>query len=399
MHTRNILIHALLTIFILLMVVASPMAILAQNAKLDLPTQLQSELQQNWVTALGKARKQSGLVGVGGAILQNGEIIAVAVDGVQIEGKDSPISADDLWHIGSITKSMTATMIARLVEQGKMSWDMKLIDVFKDIEIDQGWHNTTLDQLLTHSSGVRPNFPISVMLNWPDSQAKLDQARIKVVGDVLKSPPSTDKKFVYSNVGYTIAGVMAAEITGKSWEVLMHDEVFKPLGLDSAGFGAPLSTKNKSQPWGHRNVFGIKKISMDPNKQADNTPIMGPAGTVHMNMSDILRYGNAHLQGELAQGDLAQKNAHNTYLKPQTWKRLHRANINDYAYGWVVPKHREWADGRAIWHNGSNTMWYALLAIAPQKKTVFVLVTNDGDAKKADKGFGVLLSEFGPKLK
>ena len=179
----------------------------------------------------------------------------------------------------------------------------------------------------------------------------------------------------------------------------MREEVFEPLGLGSAGFGPPMPTKDIPQPWGHRKIFGIVKTAMDPTQHPDNPPIMGPAGTVHMNLSDILRYANAHLQGDLAHHGGLKDGTNKPYLQPRTWKRLHTENTNEYAYGWVVPKQRKWADGRVIWHNGSNTMWYAVIAIAPNKNAVFAFATNDGDTKKADKAFGALLSEFGAKLK
>ncbi len=367
----------------------------AQDMPKTMPKSMQGDIQKNWQSALGAARADSKLVGMGGAIMQNGKIIVFAVDGVQIKGKPSPITENDFWHIGSITKSMTATMIARLVERGSMDWDMKIGDVFTNMDMDAGWQNITLEQLLTHTSGARANFPLKVLFNWPKTQSALDQARMDAVAAILATPPKHPaNKFVYSNVGYTIAGTMAAHISGQSWESLMRNEVFVPLGLDSAGFGPPMPTSDMSQPWGHRKVLGIRKTPVNPAKNADNSPIMGPAGTVYMDLSDMLRYANAHLQSDLA---LAGKKE-TPYLAPETWKRLHTEKTNEYAYGWVVPSWREWADGRAIWHNGSNTMWYALVAIMPEKNAVFAMATNDGDVKNADRAFRKLLSEFGPVL-
>ena len=341
---------------------------------------------ENIETLLDNARREAGLVGMGVGVMRKGKPVLIAVSGQRVKGQTPKIMPQDKWHWGSITKSMTATMIARLVEHGQMRWTMKVMDVLPKANIHPDWKTTTLEQLLTHTSGIRPNFPIGIAFSWPESQAELDRARRQAVLDILAKPRSSEAgEFVYSNVGYTLAGVMAAEVTGKSWEELMRQEVFQPLGLHSAGFGAPLP--KDSQPWGHRKVFGIKTIAMNPEKTADNTPIMGPAGIVHMSIGDLLKYGQAHLSGERGEETIP---AH--YLSTQTWQYLHKPYKKDYAKGWVVPAHRDWAKGRAIWHNGSNTMWYAVLALAPNTNTVYVFVTNDGgDIKKADKAFAGLL--------
>ncbi len=340
-----------------------------------------TSFQENLVAARARAK----LISIGAGHMQNGKIVNLAVSGKRRIDKNSEVSEADKWHIGSITKSMTATMIARLVEQGKMRWDMKITDVFKPEDIHPDWQDTTLEQLLTHTSGLKPNFPIKTLFIWPETKQELAVARNKAVINILSKPrTSAQDQFVYSNVGYTVAGVMAEKTTAKSWERLMREQVFEPLGLNSAGFGAPLPAN--AQPWGHRKAFGLKKIAINPNKSADNTPIMGPAGIVHMSLADLLRYGQAHLDGD--------KGRKTDYLKTETWQKLHTAYKNDYGFGWVLPAHREWAKGRAIWHNGSNTMWYALLAIAPNTDSVYAIVTNDGDRKTADKSFGNLLGEM-----
>ena len=69
-----------------------------------------------------------------------------------------------------------------------------------------------------------------------------------------------------------------------------------------------------------------------------------------MNLHDLVKYGRKHLDGELGMDH---------FLNSDTWQRLHKPIMNDYAYGWVNTL-RDWAGGPVIWHNGSNTMWYAL---------------------------------------
>src|SRR5205823_2571912 len=96
------------------------------------------------------------------------------------------------------------------------------------------------------------------------------------------------KKHAYSNVGYTIAGAMAEKATGATWEDLVKREVFEPLELSQVGFGPPRSAdETLEQPRGHRAVLAGKVPADD---QADNTPIIGPAATVHMTLSGLCAF-------------------------------------------------------------------------------------------------------------
>lgn len=336
----------------------------------------QSDLETRWQTVIDETRTSAKLIGFGGAVMIDGEIVARGASGVQRKGGDSPITTANKWHVGSITKPMTATMIARLVEAGEMNWTDTPGKIFKDMEIDPAWGEVTLEHLLTHTSGAAPNMPMKDILKWPETAEATRAARLDVIRRTLsKAPPKTPgKSMSYSNLGYTIAGGMAEQATGKNWEELMREQVFTPLGLESAGFGPPEGTDATPEPWGHRKIMFVK-LKLGPEDEADNSPIMGPAGTVHMSADDILTFGNTHLQGLKGQSD---------YLKPETFQKLHTPRLDDYAYGWVEYGEREWANGPISWHNGSNTMWYGFLVFAPEKNTVVFTGTNDGGGVSAE---------------
>jgi CubicO group peptidase (beta-lactamase class C family) len=181
------------------------------------------------------------------------------------------------------------------------------------------------------------------------------------------------EKFAYSNVGYTIAGAMAETAAGVSWEDLVKREVFEPLELTGTGFGPPKSpSETLDQPRGHRGILDWKTSASD---QQDNTPIIGPAGTVHMTLSDLCTYATEHLRGELGTGKL---------LAAETYKRLHTPKLHDYACGWVVKQPTHEIPYTVYWHNGSNTMWYALVVFIPGKNMVVAVTSNDGDIKAAE---------------
>jgi CubicO group peptidase (beta-lactamase class C family) len=97
----------------------------------------------------------------------DGQVVASAADGERKRGSGVPIELGDRWHLGSITKSITATMIARLIESGRMKWTDTIGERFPDASIHEDWKPVTLKQLLTHTSGAPANFSFSVRLSRP----------------------------------------------------------------------------------------------------------------------------------------------------------------------------------------------------------------------------------------
>ena len=325
-------------------------------------------------------QKDVDLVGIGATVLVDGSAVATAVSGTRRQSSDVLLTIDDQWHLGSITKSMTATVIARMVERGQFSWDSRLPELLPATfgTIDPSWAEVTLIQLLNHTAGLPANFPVLTQYDRPTDPDKLHEARrqhlLAVLSSASQSPPGS--KMAYSNVGYSLAGFIAAEKAQTGWEQLMRQQLFEPLDLQSAGFGPPRGKQPLDQPWGHKRALFFRSPAA-PDGLADNTPIMGPAGSVHMSMADLARYGWGHLQGETQDSPL---------LKSATFKKLHQGGAGQYACGWIDGD-KDWADGRVLWHNGSNTMWYALLVLVPSRQAVVVVVTNDGHLEKAAPAF------------
>ena len=103
---------------------------------------------------------------------------------------------------------------------------------------------------------------------------------------------------------------------------------------------------------------------------------MGPAGSVHMSLSDLSTYATEHLRGQLGKGKL---------LSAETYQRLHTPRLNRLC----IRLGQERTASAEIpytmyWHNGSNTLWYALVVFIPEKNMVVAVTANDGDFEKAE---------------
>ncbi len=173
------------------------------------------------------------------------------------------------------------------------------------------------------------------------SKDPLIEQRRQLVAEILASPPVHEKgtAFLYSNAGYVVAGAALERLTGTPWEELVREQVLAPLGLRSAGFGAPGTASAVDQPYGHLNPIGATRPPhpMPPGPLADNPLFLGPAGTLHLSIDDLAAYLREHMNGESGAG---------TLLSAESYRRLHRAVGDRYALGWVDDR-PEWAGQRA----------------------------------------------------
>ncbi|MEP6662691.1 MAG: serine hydrolase domain-containing protein [Verrucomicrobiota bacterium] len=194
--------------------------------------------------------------------------------------------------------------------------------------------------------------------------------RLAFIKGILARKPEAKPgtKFIYSNQGYTIAGVMLEKATGKTWEELLRSMLFDPLGMTTAGFGAPASLGKVDQPWGHTKEVLLGVESVPPGPRADNPLAITPAGAVHCSLGDLAKYAAFHMAGERGESKL---------LKAESFKKLHKSFGDDYTLGWVVLQ-RPWAKGRALMHNGSNTMFYVVVWMAPEINSAVIVATNIG---------------------
>jgi len=278
------------------------------------------------------------------------------------------VEPEDIWHIGSDTKAMTATLVARLAEQGRLSWDDTVADHLGDAapRMNSAYRDMTFTHLLSHRAGVPANVGVMGMLQLAGADADRDAAadRARYTGWMLRKRPAVEAEaeFLYSNAGYVIAASMVEAATGETYENLMAREVFEPLGLTTAGWGPPGSTDAIDQPRGHK---GDPPRAVGLGAGADNPVAMNSAGRVHMSLADVARFAGAHMAAE--RGDEV------SYLSAQSWSRLHTPPFGGgYAMGWGVG-----ADG-SLRHAGSNTMWLLQIVAWPEHDRAVIVAFNDG---------------------
>ncbi len=343
-------------------------------------------------TDLAPIRTQFNVPALACAVVRSNRIVGVGVVGVRKHGVGEPVTLTDKWHLGSVTKSFTGTLAGILVDEGRLTWQTELAEVFPDAApaMHADWKTVTLEQLLSNRSGAPNDLNPSGIWSqlWNHKGTPREQRRF-LMEKLTPLPPSAKPgtAYIYSNAGFALAGAMLEEVMNRSWEDLLTEKLFQPLGLASAGFGVPATPRHINQPWGHT-FSGTTPVPVEPGTSADNPPGIGPAATVHCSLLDLAQYAAFHVAGELGRGRL---------MSTATFRKLHAdAAGQGYAMGWVVGT-RPWAGGRTFSHTGSNTQWYANVWLAPDRDFAMVIVTNIGGDRAfqaTDAVAGKLISLF-----
>lgn len=330
---------------------------------------------------LAELSAQTGSPALAAACMRRGASAQIWIDGERAIGTGIAVQESDLWHLGSITKSMTALLVGRLVDASSVRWGETVGEVLGAAapSMMDAYKPATLRHLLSHRAGLPRDLPMEELFKFSrDITDARDERKsyARIALSLTPVGPMTDT-FEYSNNGYVVVGAMLEAKLGKSWEELMREYVFEPLLLSTAGFGAPGRKDATNQPVGHAKEADSEALKAYPVGAGvtDNPAVLGPSGRVHMSLRDLLRYLSAHRD-------------RTDYLQPETWTILQTPPFGGaYAMGWGVR-----SDG-TLMHEGSNLLWYAAVLVDRATGIVAAAAANYGDLPKMMAVVGRTLAE------
>lgn len=242
-----------------------------------------------------------------GVAVDDGSTVAYGQSGVRKIGTDELVSANTVWHLGSNTKSMTATIISLLVQEGLLTWDSTINDIFVDKfpKINDNVRDVTLKELTSHRSGISGTFSLEPALPayMQLSIYAMDvvPARAVAVSNIIGDSPlgmqanGTRGAYEYSNNNYILLGHVIDVITGKPAEEVIKSKIWEPLGLSSASWD-PLPPNS---PWPH--LPNLTTLEPYPYPEAwpvelrDLPPALNPAGLAHMTTEDYNKWLRVHV--------------------------------------------------------------------------------------------------------
>jgi D-alanyl-D-alanine carboxypeptidase len=333
--------------------------------------QSSAESLDAWIDSV---RRQHNIPAMGAIVFRADTVLARGIAGVRRSNSMAPVEARDRFQLGSNTKAIIATVLATLVEEGKLAWTTTLADAFPEWRdsISADFRAVTLDLLLSHHAGISPfeDTDARDFRSIPRLSGTPTQQRAAFTAWVLRGKPAgpVGGKGTYSNGGYTIAGAIAERIAGESWESLVRARVFKPLEL--TGAFAWSDSPDVNQPWGHYETRGGTR-PVDPRDPGERVPpIIWPAGSVELSLEDYANFLQINLRG------LQGRNT--PLLKATTIKHLHTSPVSPpdrYGLGWGL---QDFDGAPASVHVGSAGTFYAITIIQPTRDLGVAVFANAG---------------------
>lgn len=317
-------------------------------------------------------RVATDLPALAAAVVTGDSLVAYTAAGVRRAGGGVPVTAADQFHLGSDTKAMTAGLVGTLVDEGRIAWTTTLAELWPELGpvMRAEYRAVTVADLLDQRSGL-PRDPDVV---FTDSSERAQRESL-VRWAVAQAPLGARGTYAYSNVNYAVAGAIAERVIGRTYEQLMSERIFAPLGIRSAGWGAPGTAGREDQPWQHRIAADGHRVAVAPSPMADNPPVMTPAGRVNMSIEDWAAWGRVVLRAASGRPSLWRPATAAVLTTPTTPVSA----TERYGNGWLGTT-RLWAGptGRVLTHTGSNTMNLAVAWLAPDADFGVLVVTNQG---------------------
>jgi CubicO group peptidase (beta-lactamase class C family) len=305
-------------------------------------------------------------------VIRGDQVLILKGYGRKNVAKPEPVTPDTLFPLASCTKAFTATLLAMLVDEGKIAWDdpvrehlpgFKLADPHADAMV-------AIRDLLCHRTGVPGND-----LLWYHSPFTVDEVIAKV--DRLPLTYPFRAGFDYNSIMFMAAGRAAARRGGQPWEKLVKERIALPLGMKNLRFTTTEIPADADRAAGHQRRGG--KVAVMPAY-----PMLepNPAGSIHASARDLAEWIKFYLAGGVANGKrlVSEKSLKETTM-PQAIIRLEgnaRAMNPDthqlsYGLGWVVSDHR---GKRVIAHGGQIDGIRVQITLLPEEKLGFALLNN-----------------------
>jgi len=336
-------------------------------------------------------RKEAGVPGMSVAIVENDKVTFAKGFGVRKLGAPEAVDADTIFPSGSTGKAFTATDLAILVDEGKLSWDDKVIDHLPGFQMYDAWvtREMTIRDLLVHRSGL--GLGAGDLLFVPRSN--LSRAESVKRLRYIKPATSFRSGYAYDNILYMVIGQMIEEITGETWEKFTADHLLKPAGMlhSTSDDDARFANANRAYPHARMNG-GLRGVGDQEvlDERDDLGHNASPAGGLAISANDFARW----LRIQLASGRLPDSEAHlfSAATHDFMWTPLvimpisprpdpikaTTPNFDLYAPGWEI---RDYRGTKIVWHGGAVFGFQTGVMLIPEKNVGFSIGINSEDGQ------------------
>ena len=328
-------------------------------------TPILSEAQISAVDAIARLLVDGfGVAGLALAIVRSDQVFTKGY-GVKQIASASPVDADSLFHLASISKTFVATAIMQWVESGKVELEAPVANYVPDFVLaDARYRQCTVQQMLSHTAGV----PDTLDYGWNrpeyDDDALARYVRSLHDAQLLSAP---GERFAYSNIAYEILGLLITRISGQSFEAYVADHILRPLGMaTSTFFKQEVRPDRATSP--HLLTPATTVSAVYPYNRAH-----APSSTLHSSANELSRWAIANLKrGALDGAHILQPSSYD-----RLWKPYHETDP-DYpteriGLAWFLDERR---GHRTVRHGGEDVGFCAELVLLPDDGAAVILLAN-----------------------
>ncbi len=316
------------------------------------------------------AMQYGGAVSVQYALWENGEVTLQGHDGVYSKTENRALTDDDLYGIGSISKTYTAAAMMKLVEQGKVDLDEPVTAYLPDFTMaDPRYTQITVRMLLNHSSGLMGGTTNDAFLfgdqGNDDAPSRLLE---RLAGQTLQAEPGAYS--VYSNDSFTLAQLVIERVSGMEYTAFLNQYLLEPLGLE-----------NTLTPMEEFDTSRLVKTYLGTDTRAlpaENLTIVGTGG-IYSTASDLAAFGGALCgEGLLSQASLDEM-ASDQYLLGM-WPEDSDGDAVAYGLGWDSVHMFPFSQNgiQALVKGGDTIVYHAGLVILPEYDMAAAVLTSGG---------------------
>jgi beta-lactamase class C len=310
------------------------------------------------------------LPGMAIAVVENDSIVFLKGYGVRRIDRPDPIDTHTVFRIASVSKTFASTLTGILVEEGVLNWNDRVYEYLPNFSLKDSvnTYRLTIRHILSHTSGLIPH--------TYDNLIEANRPYRKMVS-ALKDVPlmgQPGKRYGYQNVVFSLIGDIVESATGKSYETLVYNKLFKPLEMTDAslGWNAYLAKTNRASP---HIVQHYTWKAMD-DKKAYYSVL--PSAGVNASISDMAQWLRAQMGAtpDIVSPAILQSIHTPRVRTPGELPRYHwNGHVRNayYGMGWRI---FDYAGHTMITHSGGIEGYLAQLAFIPDLKIGMVVLMN-----------------------
>ena len=332
-------------------------------------TTAQSVLPENFDQFVEQGLNQWDIPGIGIAIVKDGEVILAQGYGVLKLGEERPVNEHTQFGVASVSKHITASSLAVLVDEGLLNWNDPVQKHIPWFKLSDPWvtENVTIRDLLTHQVGVGRMLGNRLQFMTNNSRSEL---LYRMRYHDFEQPFRSD--YVYSNVMYTLAGEVVAAVTGISWDDFVMQRFFNELGMNRSNTSITDLHSDGNAAWPHQYIEG-EVIPINRR----NWDVASPAGGVNSTPTDMATWMLLQLgvAGTFNGNELISERSMRDIQTPKVSRPIasSTSEMSAYGFGFNITDYEGY---RLLSHGGATDGMNTSYVLMPDLDFGIIVMTN-----------------------